>query len=348
MRFYHGTHEHYCGVDLHAKSMYLCVLDRDGQVQLHRDLPADPAPFLRAITPFEDVVVAAECVNMWYWLADVCADEDVPFVLGHALYMRAIHGGKVKNDRVDALKIASLLRGGLLPMAYVYPREMRATRDLLRRRSRLVRQRGALLAHATGTNTQHNRDPLPGRLTYKKNRVGFADAFGDDPSLRKNVELDLALVETYDRLIADAERHILRTVKAHDPDAFLRLRSVPGIGKITALTILYEMHTVDRFPSVGDWLSYARLVRPNRESAGKIVGHGPVKIGNPHLRWAFGEAAVHFVRDADARGQRLVTRLKKRHSQAKATSILAQKLGRAAYFMLKRSTAFDMKRFVTR
>jgi transposase len=348
MQFYHGDHAHFCGVDLHAKTMYLCVLDSEGKIQLHRELPADPDPFLRAIVPFEDLVVAAECVNMWYWLADVCADEDVPFVLGHALYMRAIHGGKVKNDRVDALKIATLLRGGLLPVAYVYPREMRATRDLLRRRSRLVRQRGALLAHATNTNTQYNLEPLPGRLTYKKNRDAFAENFDDDPSLRVNVELDLALVQHYDAVIADAERHILRTVKADDPDAFGRLRSVPGIGKITALTILYEMHTIKRFPRVQHFLSYCRLVRPHKQSAGKIVGHGPVKIGNPHLRWAFGEAAAHFVRDADQRGQRLVAKLKQRHGQAKATSILAQKLGRAVYFMLKRSCAFDMKRFVTR
>jgi transposase len=347
MRFYTEQHAHFCGIDLHARTLYLCVVDREAKVLLHREVPVSPELLLDAIAPFDDLVVAAECVNMWYWLADLCAARDVPFVLGHALYMRAIHGGKVKNDRVDAHKIALLLRGGMLPMAYVYPRGMRATRDLLRRRSHLVQRRAALLAHATNTNTQHNLGPLPGRLTYRKNRLAFAERF-DDISLRKNVELDLALVAHYEGLLAEVESHIVSAVSAHDPDGFLRLQTVPGIGKITALTILYELHTVDRFARVQNFLSYARLVTPPRESGGKLVGHGPRKIGNPHLRWAFGEAAAHFVRDGDATAKRFVARLKRKHGDAKALSIISQKLARAVYFMLKRRSAFDMQRFVSR
>jgi transposase len=135
MRFYTQSHAHYCGIDLHAKTMYLCMLDREGQVLLHQNLRSRPEPFLAAIAPYrDDLVVSAECIFTWYWLADLCTREGIPFVLGHALYMKAIHGGKVKNAKVDAFKIAHLLRGGNLPQAYVYPPEMRATRDLLRRR----------------------------------------------------------------------------------------------------------------------------------------------------------------------------------------------------------------------
>lgn len=138
MRFYTQTHAHYCGIDLHAKTMYLCILDRDGQVVLHRNVKSCPEAFLAAIAPFrDDLVVAAECIFTWYWIADLCRREGLEFVLGHALFMKAIHGGKAKNDHVDAYKIAHLLRGGNLPKAYVYPPEMRATRDLLRRRLRL-------------------------------------------------------------------------------------------------------------------------------------------------------------------------------------------------------------------
>jgi hypothetical protein len=147
MRFYTGTHKHYCGIDLHARSMYICVLNQEGTVLLHRNFPCKPEIFLAAIAPFrEDLVVAVECVFSWYWVADVCAKEGIAFVLGHALYMRAIHGAKAKNDRIDSHKTAGLLRGGLLPQAYVYPAEMRATRDLMRRRLHFVRQRGQLLA----------------------------------------------------------------------------------------------------------------------------------------------------------------------------------------------------------
>lgn len=148
MRFYTGQHQHYCGVDLHTRSMYLCILNGDGEILLHRNTRANPEAFLKAVEPYrEDLVVAVECIFTWYWLADVCYEEEIPFVLGHALYMKAIHGGKSKNDRIDAYKIAALLRGGNLPQAYVYPAAMRTTRDLLRRRLHLVRKRVELFEH---------------------------------------------------------------------------------------------------------------------------------------------------------------------------------------------------------
>jgi len=122
MRFYTGRHKHYCGIDLHARSMYVCVLGQEGEVLLHRNLLCDPAVFLAAIRPYrEDLVVGVECIFTWYWLADLCAREGIAFVLGHALYMRAIHGAKAKNDRIDSRKTAGLLRGGLMPRGLRLP-----------------------------------------------------------------------------------------------------------------------------------------------------------------------------------------------------------------------------------
>ena len=155
MRFYNRQHRHYCGIDLHVKTMYVCILDTAGQVLVHRNVASTPEDFLEVVAPYrDDLVVAAECMFTWYWLADVCAAEDIHFVLGHALAMKAIHGSKAKNDKVDSFKIVSLLRGGLLPQAYVYPAAMRATRDLIRRRLHLVRKRGQLLAHIQNTRAQ--------------------------------------------------------------------------------------------------------------------------------------------------------------------------------------------------
>jgi transposase len=141
MRFYTGQHQYYCGIDLHARTMYLCVLKHEsGEVVLHRNLRCEPDAFLHAVAPFrEDLVVGIECIFCWYWLADLCARENIPLILGHALYMKAIHGGKAKNDKIDSRKIAVLLRAGAIPVAYVYPRGMRASRDLLRRRLFFVR-----------------------------------------------------------------------------------------------------------------------------------------------------------------------------------------------------------------
>jgi hypothetical protein len=145
MRFYTNQHPFYCGIDLHARSMYVCVLSPDGTIVLHRHMKAAPEPFLKAVAPYRDgLVVAVGCIFTWYWLADLCAAQGMPFVLGHALYMKAMHGGKAKNDKIDSPKIAALLRGGLLPQAYVDPAAMRATRDLLRRRTHLRRKRAAL------------------------------------------------------------------------------------------------------------------------------------------------------------------------------------------------------------
>jgi transposase len=150
MKFYTKQHKYYCGIDLHAKKMYLCILDAEGEVRLHRNINTERETFLAVIEPFrEDVVVAVECMFTWYWIADLCIQEGIPFVLGHALYMKAIHGGKAKNDKIDSRKIAVLLRGGMIPQSYVYPQKMRATRDLLRRRNHLMRKRAELYAHNT-------------------------------------------------------------------------------------------------------------------------------------------------------------------------------------------------------
>ena len=120
MRFYTKQHPLYCGIDLHARTMYLCVLNQEGEILVHRNMPAGPESFLKAVAPYRDgLVVGVACIFTWYGLAALCAREGIAFVLGHALYMKAIHGGKAKNDRSDAQKIAVLLRGGMLTQAYV-------------------------------------------------------------------------------------------------------------------------------------------------------------------------------------------------------------------------------------
>src|SRR5437870_10181341 len=176
MRFYTNQHKFYCGIDLHARSMYVCILSQDGEILLHRNMKAAPEPFLKAIAPYRDnLVVAVECIVTWYWLADLCAQEGIPFVLGHALYMKAIHGGKAKNDKIDSQKIAALLRGGMLPQAYVYPAAMRSTRDLLRRRLHVVRKRGQLLTHIQNTRAQYQLPEFRRRLAYPATRTGASE-----------------------------------------------------------------------------------------------------------------------------------------------------------------------------
>jgi transposase len=258
--------------------------------------------------------------------------------------MKAIHGGKAKNDKIDAHKIAVLLRGGMLPQAYVYPADMRATRDLLRRRMYLTRKRAELLAHLQNTNSPYNLPEIGQKLAYKANRDGVAERF-PDPAVQKSMEVDRALLGYYAPLLSDLELHIVKAAKQHDPNTLYLLQTVPGIGTILSLVLLYEIHDIQRFPSVQAFVSSCRLVKCARESAGKRHGTAGAKIGNAYLKWAFSEAAVLFLRDNPA-GQKYLTRLEKKHGQGKALTLLAQKLGRAVYYMLKCQKAFDMPKFL--
>jgi transposase len=194
MRFYTQQHPFYCGIDLHARTMYVCILDQGGEVLVHRNMQTDPETFLKAIAPYrQGLVVAVACMFPWYGLADLCADQGIPFVLGHALYMKALHGGKAKNDTIDSQKMAQLVRGGMLPQAYVYPAKMRATRDLLRRRMHLTHNRAELLAHVQNTHSQDNLPAIGKKIASKANRDGVAERCAD-PAVPKSLEGDLALI----------------------------------------------------------------------------------------------------------------------------------------------------------
>ena len=345
MRFYTKQHKFYCGIDLHTKKMYLCILDETGEIRLHRNINTDREVFLKVIEPFRDsIIVAVECMFTWYWIADLCAQEKIPFVLGHALYMKAIHGGKAKNDKIDSHKIAGLLRGGMFPQAYVYPAKMRATRDLLRRRNHLMRKRAELFAHIQNTKSQYNLTEPIGRIAKPQNRDGVAERF-EDSSVQNMINTDLSVIEAYDPIIAKMERDIIKSAKHHDPVTHALLNSIPGIGRILSLVILYEIEDIKRFPRVQNFASYARLVKSIKMSNGKKYGTSGNKIGNAHLKWAFSEAAILFLR-GNEQGKRYLDRLSNKHGKGKALSILAHKLGRAVYFMLKNKKPFNQNKFL--
>jgi len=273
MKFYTQTHKHYCGIDLHARCLYVCILDQDGTVLVHQNIKANP-------------------------------------------------------------------------QAYVYPREMRGTRDLMRRRMHLMRKRSELLAHIHNTNSQYNLPEIKKNLRYAFNREGITERFSD-ASVQKSIELDLNLIGFYDQQLSKVEWFIQQQARTCDQHSLILLRTVPGIGKILSLVILYEIHSIERFPTVQNFASYCRLIKCKKESAGKSYGTSGKKIGNAYLKWAFSEAAVLFLRkNPDA--QAWVERMANKHNKARALTILAHKLGRAVYFMLKRKTVFDQERFLNR
>jgi len=334
----------YAGVDLHARALFLVVLDAGGQVRFARNLPAQPEPFLRAVQPFRDgLLVACECMHCWYWLADTCRDQGIAFALGHAYSMKAVHGCKTKCDRTDAEAIARLLKGGNFPPAYAYPRERRGLRDLLRARSRLVRQRAELYGHVHTARRQANLPPVSDDVKYKSKR-GSITADIADPFVRRRVETDLALLEPLDTTIRRLEAEVEAAAQKHYPAELAVLQSTPGVGVVLSLTILLEIDTVGRFDTRQPFCSYARLCGAVQESAGKRAGEGNRRAGNAWLKWAFSEAAV-LSAQKDERVGALLQRLASKLGKAKALSALAHKLGRAFYHMLHTREVFDVNRF---
>jgi hypothetical protein len=204
MKFYTTLHKYYCGIDLHAKILYVCILDQQGNKLIHQKIGADPKALLRLLEPYMGhVVVGVECMHCWYWVSDFCQTHKIAFVLGHALYMKAIHGGKAKNDKIDSYKIASLLKGGNFPLAYNYPKEMRATRDLLRRRTGVVRHGANLKAHVVNTDSQYN---LPIHHLNLKNVSAreYLRHNYDDEVVQRTIELDMVLLDCYAKELCDS------------------------------------------------------------------------------------------------------------------------------------------------
>src|SRR5215831_15225596 len=243
MRFHDGQHGSYAGIDLHARKLHLCILDSTGKIVKDDNSAATPDAFLAAIAPFrQDLVVGCECMFCWYWLADLCQAEKVRLVVGHAYYMRLIHGAKAKNDKIDANKIARLLRGGNFPLSYIYPKGMRETRDLLRRRTWLVRHRSGLMTHLQILNSQYNLSPFPKKLSHAGNRLEIdIPARFTDPSVQKSAACDLAVIDCLDQQIRELELYLTRSAKVDDVQTYHRLRTIPGVGPVLALILLYEI-----------------------------------------------------------------------------------------------------------
>jgi transposase len=348
METIHVKKQYYCGIDLHADVMYVCVMNKDGVVKFHHEIPTDFSRLLQHLKPYlSSIAVCAESTFNWYWLADDCAKHKIPFFLGHALYMKLLHGGKTKNDRVDAKVMAELLRMGYFPPAYAYPEKMRATRDLLRRRGHFTQQHAEAMRHIKTLLYQQGYTDLPSFNHDKAEKIREALAVYKLPvDVAYSLEADLAMIQHLDTVTKKLEWHIEKNASGHDNLALALLKSVKGLGPILSLTLLYEIHTIKRFPTVQKFSSYARVVKVERSSHGKKLGSKNSKIGNPYLRWAFGQLAIsaqRFYPELKVYTQKLI----KKYGNAKAYTLLAHKFAVAVYYMLKNRSAFDLNKFVS-
>jgi len=348
MDLYTSTTEFNCGIDLHSKNMYVCVMNRAGNVLLHRNISKNNFQFfLKLAAKFvHDLTIACESTFNWYWLADACREHGIKFALGHALYMRCIHGGKTKNDKVDSKKIADLLRTNYLPIAHCCSKEKRPIRELLRRRITFVRYRAGIKAHLSSSVYAPGVAPLTREEKRKSQRDEvIPQKFGDE-NLRLSAETDLAIINFLDMKIRTLELMILKQTRKQFSVENQLLLTVPGIGETLSLVLLYEVDDISRFKSVKNFCSYCRVITPKAESGGKSYGSQGAKMGNAYLKWAFSEAAVYCRKNEEMKNY--FTKLERKHGKRKAHNILSHRLARAVYYVLKNRTAFDMNIFMKR
>jgi len=331
----------YCGIDLHAKDSYLCVIDRKEKIHLRKKVPNQLPIILHELGQFspKPSVVLESTLN-WYWIVDGLQEAGFKVKLAHIFGLRMITGAKVKTDRRDAFSLAKLLRLDAVPEAYIYPKEKRPTRDLLRRRNRMAALRGSAYMSMKTVLFQHGiyGYSLPAIKAFDEDQI---IKHFDHPAIQASLQLELDRIRLYSREINILERTILGTVA--DEPMFELLRTIPGVGKILALTIFYEVGDIDRFDGPKQFCSYARVV-PGVAQSGSSTRRGRgSKQGNAHLRRAFGQAAALAVRyDTPVRRFRQA-HLERRRSKGRkliSLSIVAHKLAIGAYHVLKENVPF--------
>lgn len=332
----------YAAIDLHSTNSVLAVMDQAGKPLLQCRRPNELSVLLRDLAPFHDELagVAVESTYNWYWLVDGLMDGGYAVRLVNTAAIPQYVGLKHGNDHTDALHLAQLMRLGLLPEGYIYPREQRATRDLLRRRFALVRQAVRLMLSIQSSVSRATGRVLAGN-GLKQITGAQLEALLPDATTRYGVLVQFKLWLTLQEQIAGLERWIQRDLAR--PDLLARLQSVPGIGPILGTTILLETGDVERFASVGDYASYCRMVESVRLSNGKIKGHGNRKCGNRYLCWAYIEAANFAIRH-HAAIRRWYERKRAKKHRVVALKAVAHKLARACYHMLHEDAAFDVRR----
>ena len=329
----------YSGIDLHSTSSHISVIDESDRELVSKKVQNRLDVVLRELERYRGELsgVAVESTFNWYWLVDGLVAADHTVHLANPAAMSPYQGLKYTDDRHDARWLAHLLRLGLLPTGYVYPPEERPVRDLLRKRGHLVRQRTANLLSLQNLWARNTGEMVSGNELKKLTVEQVRDRWGEGP-LALAIESTMAVIETFEEQISKVEKAVFKQGRLKE--GYEILTSIPGVGDILGLTILYETGDVSRFPAVGHYASYCRCVDSKRLSHGKKKGEGNRRNGNRHLSWAFTEAANFAVRH-EPRARRFFERKRAKKNRALGIRAVANKLARASYFMMRDRTLFD-------
>lgn len=334
----------YCGIDLHATNSFLCVIDDKDKILLKEKLKNDLGAILHALESFSPrPSIVVEATINWYWLIDGLQEAGFDVKLAHSMALYMITGAKVKTDRRDAFSLAKLLRLDAIPEAYIYPKAKRPIRDLLRKRKQVVRLRANAYGALRRVLLQHGIYGYS-QATIKSLTEAQLDQHLEHFATQAGCHLEVQRIRFYSDQIKTLENIILSSVS--DDQRFELLQTIPGVGKILALTILYESGDINRFQSAKHFCSYARVVPGIAQSSGVSKRGRGSKQGNPHLKWAFCQAAAISVRYNTGIRKFRQRHLARRRSKAKklvTLCIVSHKLAIASYNILKNRVPFKQE-----
>ena len=329
----------YSAIDLHSNNSVLVILDEQDRIVYERRLPNDLPFILAELAPFRESVeaIAVESTFNWYWLVDGLMEAGYAVKLVNTAAVKTYDGLKYTSDEHDARHLAHLLRLGVLPTGYIYPKEERAVRDLLRKRGQLVRYRTAQILSIQNLVSRNTGKGMSTGDIRQLDEETISRACGGNGARTLAMQSNLAVLRCLDEQVQSLERAVLAQAKLKP--AFEKILSVDGIWNILGMTIMYEAGSMERFTKVGQFASYARCVSSSRWSNGKKKGEGNRKNGNKYLAWAFFEAAHYAVR-YNERIRRFYQRKKAKTNGIVAMKAISHKLARACYHVLKNQVPF--------
>lgn len=329
----------YGGIDLHSNNSVIVILDEEDKVVYKKKHKNDLLEILSCLLPFREQLqgLVVESTYNWYWLVDGLMEAGFKVHLANPAAMQQYNGLKHTDDKSDARWLAHVLRLELLPQGYICPKKERSVRDLLRKRSQLVRQKTANVLSIINLFTRNTGEAINLKQVKKLTEEGLLERFGD-ASLCLAVASNLEVFRCLETQIKLLEQAILEQVKLRKE--FIQLKTVNGIGDILALTIMLETGEIGRFPRAGNFASYCRCVGSQKMSNGKKKGKGNTKNGNKYLAWAFIEAATSAVH-WNVQVKRFYQRKKAKTNGMIAIKAVAHKLARACYYILRDQVEFD-------
>ncbi|MFT6097987.1 MAG: transposase [Arenicella sp.] len=332
----------YGGIDLHSNNCVFNLVDEEGQVHLKKRLINNLDTILNLLDPYRDDLVGlvVESTYNWYWLVDGLMEAGYKIHLANTTAIQQYSGLKHGDDDSDANWLANMLRLGILPEGYIYPKEERMLRDLLRKRLQLVQQKTSNLLSIQGLYDRH----LNKRLNSNKVKQLTAEqlvADYSDMNVRMAVNGNLVILNCLAEQIRLIERSLKQRLKLRDE--FVNSTSIDGIGLILALTIMLETGEITRFQRVGQYASYCRCVSGARYSNGKRKSKTNTKNGNKYLAWAFVEAANFSIRYNET-VKRYYQRKLSKTNVIVARKTVAHKLARACFYVLRDQVEFDVNK----